>query len=197
MIYRFMYQGYADGPVKRRKNSGAEQVALAEYNGSIFLYYESQKADLMPEAVAEGPMRAYPDGSCWRRMPEIFHYSRPLSAEHWRRKIPGKTPEFRVNYIQLEKIASYIYYHYQYQEEMPGDGDKYGAIFISGNMLVMYLEHPAEQETERYAGSLETHNTPHAQWGAVMDAHFLPWENGKKEWRKINLMQEESNDVSI
>ena len=71
---------------------------------------------------------------------------------------------------------------------MPGDGDKYGAIFISGNLLMMYLEQPAEPETEEYQGSLSTHITPYAQWGEIMNDHFQPWENGKKEWRTINLI---------
>lgn len=88
-----------------------------------------------------------------------------------------------------DMAASYIYYHYQYQEEMPGDGDKYGIIFISGNRLVMYLESPTEPETEKYQGCLTTHITPHDQWGKVMDPHFLPWENGKKEWRPMELVQ--------
>lgn len=195
MIYRFMYQGYADGPVKPKGDGEAEQVALAENGGAVFLYYESVIPDLPPEAAASGKMKLFPDGSCWRRMPEIFHYSKPLSREHWRRKLAGKTPEFRMNYISPDKVASYIYYHYQYQEEIPGDGDKYGAIFISGNMLMMYLEYPSEPETEKYAGGLNTHNTPYAQWGEIMDAHFLPWENGKKEWRRIQLIQEDTHDI--
>ena len=189
MVYRFMYQGYSDGPMALKENSGAEHASMAEKNGLVFLYYESQMEDLPPEAVVEGAMTPYPDGRCWQRMMEIFHYSRPLSREHWQRKIQGKTPEFRINYVRPEMVASYISYHYQYQEEMPGDGDKYGIIFISGNRLVMYLETPTEPETEKYSGSLTTHITPHDQWGKVMDPHFQPWENGKKEWRSMELVQ--------
>ena len=100
-----------------------------------------------------------------------------------------------MNYVLPDKVASYIYYHYQYQEEIPGDGDKYGAIFISGNMLMMYLEYPSEPETEKYAGGLNTHNTPYEQWGEIMNAHFQPWENGKKEWREIKLIQEDTHDI--
>lgn len=195
MVYRFMYQGYADGPVKPKEDAGAEQIALAENDGTVFLYYESVIPDLPPEKAAAGKMKPFPDGSHWQRMPEIFHYSKPLSQEHWRRKISGKKPEFRMNYVLPDKVASYIYYHYQYQEEIPGDGDKYGAIFISGNMLMMYLEYPSEPETEKYAGGLNTHNTPYEQWGEIMNAHFQPWENGKKEWREIKLIQEDTHDI--
>lgn len=197
MIYRFMYQGYPDGPLRLLGNSPAEHASMAEYGGAVFLYYESAQADLPPEAVVDGSLKPYPDGSLWRRLTEIFHYSKPLSAEHWRRKIPDKTPEFRVNYVRQDQIASYIYYHYQYQEEIPGDGNKYCMIFISGNLLVMYSESPEELETERYSGSLQTHITPYDQWGEIMDAHFKPWENGKREWRPIQLVQEEENDVQI
>ena len=68
MVYRFMYQGYSDGPMALKENSGAEHASMAEKNGLVFLYYESQMEDLPPEAVVEGAMTPYPYVRCWQRM---------------------------------------------------------------------------------------------------------------------------------
>lgn len=82
-------------------------------------------------------------------------------------------------------VSSYIFYHFQRQEEYPGEGDKYGAIYIIENMLIMYLEQPTEKDEVEYEGLLKTQNTPKELWGQLMSEHFIAWENGEKKWQTL------------
>ena len=64
-----------------------------------------------------------------------FHYQAPASEQHWKRRYKDSVPYGRIARLKPEETASYVYYHYQYQEERPGDGDKYGIIGLHENML--------------------------------------------------------------
>ncbi|THF76278.1 hypothetical protein E6C55_19470 [Cohnella fermenti] len=128
----------------------------------------------------------------WAPMTDIFHYQRPVSREHWQRRNPERTPFGRMAVLKPEEIASYVYYHYQYQEERPGDGDKYGIIGLHENVLFFYSELPATVEPAPYEGKLKTKLRPD-DWQAVMDPHFVLWEGAKPEervWRRLTLVLE-------
>ncbi len=177
MITRNMYIGYA------AENFSAVHPALARYEQYVFLYLEgSQKPE---EIISEG-LIPFPGGRLWVPMADIFHYSRPLSEEHWKRGMENKITEFRVAYLKPECISEYIYYHYLLQEEQPGLCDKYGMIFLHENMLVMYLEYPREPETEKYRGKLDSHNTPENmselvnQCFQIHEDIGVPWKVVKK-----------------
>ncbi|MFD2880899.1 hypothetical protein ACFTAO_41130 [Paenibacillus rhizoplanae] len=104
----------------------------------------------------------------------FFHYQQPVSAEQWKRSHTTGTPYGRVAALKPEQVASYVYHHYQYQEERPGDGDKYGIIGLHENLLFFYSELPATVEPAPYAGKLTTNLRPE-NWGEVMDPHFRKW----------------------
>lgn len=92
MVYRFMYQGYSDGPVALRENSGAEHASMAGEGWACILYYEAQVEDLQPETVAEGALKPYPDGPLLAENDgniPLFQAALPraLAAEN-----PGKDP---------------------------------------------------------------------------------------------------------
>ncbi len=175
MIERKMYLGYA------AENFSAVHPSMARYQNLVFLYLEGERNP--DEVISEG-LCAFPDGRHWIPMADIFHYSRPLSKEHWKRGVEGKTAEFRVAYLKPERISEYIYYHYLLQEEQPGLCDKYGMIFLHGNLLVMYLEYPREPETVKYAGKLSSHHTPENMWELV-DQCFLVHGDSKMPWKVI------------
>lgn len=184
MIYRSMFMAYSDAPKSvELKPDCPYYAALAFSQNRVFLYVESNKKTVDVEELVEGDFHLYPNGKRWERAAEIFHYSVPMNKEQWQRKT-DKTPLFRLNKLKWDKIASYIFYHYQYQEEYPGDGDRYGVIYQIGDNLIFYEETPLEKETEKTKGLLSTTNTPHSQWGALMEEHFAD------EWRPIeNLSQ--------
>jgi len=151
------------------------------------MYFESENSNINPDDIVSENMIPHPSGKIWNMMLDVFHYSKPLSKEHWKRKIENKKPIFQVIYLKPEMVSSYIFYHYQYQEERPGEYDKYGVIFIHGNLLVMYLETPEEKETEHYDGKLSTNNTP-TNWAELMTEHFASWEDFEGEWREIKMI---------
>jgi L-rhamnose mutarotase len=102
----------------------------------------------------------------------------------------GEVLTGRLIYLRPEMVSSYIFYHFQLQEEKPGAlGSKYGLISQHENLLFFYMEKPDVAENESYAGHLKTQNTP-PNWGDVMDPHFQPWsdEDGERLWRPIECV---------
>ena len=187
MIFRKMYAAYADeNAVFTDKNDArVTHLSLSRFRDMLFLYYEATE-DVLPDDVVAGDVRLFPDGETrWFFMPDIFHYSKPLSDEHWARK-KEKRPFIRLNRLLPEKVGSYIYYHQQLQEEYPGLGDKYGTIGLFGTYIYFYCELPEEAETVKYDGALSTKNSPMgASWNELMNTHFRGWDDHKEAWREI------------
>lgn len=179
MIYRFMFVAYSPDPcnVELIENTST-YAALAYDENRVYLYVESNEKEVLPETLVRGEFIQYPNGKNWERASEIFHYSVPVSEEQWKRKM-DKTPLFRLNKLKPEKISSYIYYHYQLQEENLGRGDRYGVIYIVGDELIFYQETPKESETVKMQGLLSTSNSPKEEWGDLMNEHFQAY------WRPI------------
>jgi hypothetical protein len=186
MIERFMYRGYStDKNLCVNDDVRAENISAARFGDMVFLYYESQ-CNESPENILKCKMKKFPDGRSWERMNDIFHYSKPLSVSHWQRKVK-KTPVFTINFLKNERVSEYIFYHFQYQEEYPGDCDKYGMIFNIENLIIMYTEEPEEAETENIHGMLSTKNTPYEyeKWKPLTDGMFKTWEDGFVGWKRI------------
>lgn len=181
MIYRFMFKGYTNNKnIKLKENAIAEHVSVFSYENMLFMYVEAKKETIDPTQILEADLISYPDGSMWENMSEIFHYSMPQNDDSWKRT-QEKTPRLRINFVKHGKIASYIYYHFQYQEEYPCDGDKYGVIYHSTDMLVFYTEDPIEF-APKYKGLLDTKNSPLGDaWDNLMEnEHFDPNFGGWK-----------------
>ncbi|MEJ8305044.1 hypothetical protein [Saccharibacillus sacchari] len=124
-------------------------------------------------------------------MSDIFHYRRDTDPGFGRRTLKTESCG-RLARLRSEKVSSYVFYHYQYQEEKPGDGDKYGIIALHEQWLFFYAERPATIEAAPYEGSLNTRRTPN-DWGAVMRTHFIPWTDasGDEEiWLNLNRVLE-------
>ncbi len=171
--------------VRSRVAAGELMTASAfRYRTHIFVYYESLGAPLPPESVfgdlsdvlAQWPGDTAP--RCFVPMMDIFHCGEPLDAEYWRRKRPVELYDGKVIRLQPEKVASYIFYHYQLQEEQPGSFDKYCVIAIHENLMFFYMEKPFVLETPPKPGALSTKNTPE-QWQELMALHFAPWPDGR------------------
>lgn len=124
-------------------------------------------------------------------MSDIFHYRRDTDRDFGRRT--RETESYgRLARLKPDKISSYVFYHYQYQEEKPGDGDKYGIIGLHEQWLFFYAERPATIEAAPYAGSLNTRRTPE-DWGTVMRPHFIPWAGASEDeevWLNLNRVLE-------
>lgn len=170
-------------------------ISVFRFEQALFLYCESEQ-DIEPYDLLDDlndfleKCPGLEQKRYWIPMMDIFHYNEPQNIEHWRRKRKPEKSIGRILKLKPEKISSYIYHHYQYQEEKPGDGDKYGIIGIHENLLFFYTEHPTYQEEPLHKGELDTLNTP-ANWCEVMEEHFLSWEGmqeSEKYWRYTDLI---------
>ena len=159
---------------------------------TLYCYIESVTEIVLPEILfgdAIDCLAPFPDldGKVFRPMTEIFHFHVPQNAEQWKRK---QKPDFCFGMIARlipSMTARYIFYHYQLQEEQPGDGDKYSRIFLSDDIAFFYGEIPEVLEDVVYKGALSTHNTPeNADWQNIMNEHFIPWDNSFPEYDNRN-----------
>lgn len=179
---RYMFCGYPKGEVRIKQGEQVVTASVAYYKNMAFLYFESVE-EVLPEQVAEGQMIPFPDGSNWWRMTEVFHTFPCDNDELWKRREKNKQADFRVNYLHYDKIASYIYYHFDHQEGNQVGCDRYMSIFSYQNLLMMYLEEPVEKVTwsdiegKRHVPCLKN-------WGPLMDEHIRRWEDGSTEWRQ-------------
>lgn len=200
MIYRNVYTAQIKDGAKAAFVSALEGCARPEcvvslsvmcWKGRTFLYYETRDCnDLTPDGIF-GELGEYlelwpgeAEGRLWVPMFDIFHYNKPVDDEEWMRHGP-REPFPMLMRIRPEMLASYIFYHFQMQEETPGMGNKYGAIYMHENLLFHYLENPDVPNTVCFEGKLKTNNTP-KNWGELMNEHFMPWEDTDPpiQWRK-------------
>ena len=167
-------------------------VVVQKYKQNIFIYIETPGTDI-------DPMQLFPSASVmlcdwpgeadmrkWVRMYDIFHYCKDLEVDEWLRSDPDTCPGTFIIKIKPEKVVSYIFYHFQLQEEMEGDRSKYGSIYIDENLLVMYGERPDTRISPDYRGILNTKNSP-PDWGNLMQEHFIPLEDVKNWFRIENI----------
>ncbi|PRX61505.1 hypothetical protein B0G52_12524 [Cohnella sp. SGD-V74] len=121
------------------------------------------------------------------RLNDIFHDDEPSEDVPWRR--PGYEPRQRVGSLarlKPEQYASYVFLHYQLQEEKPRGFSKYYIIGSFERFIFSYQELPAQVEPPR-KGLLATANTPQ-DWHGAMEPHFEPWADTAEEeriWREL------------
>lgn len=171
-------------------------AAFFQWERHFFVYYETPDGALAPEALS-GPMGEFLavwPGAAQPRffapMMDIFHCGEPRSADEWRRTTPPEQVRARLTRLKPEMVSSYIFYHYQRQEERPGDFDKYCLITIHEDLLFFYQEFPRVVESPPRTGKLSTRNSPE-NWHEVMYPHFHLWDDapaGEEIWRDIALL---------
>jgi len=207
-IYRAYYMTENEEKVKEsivnsseRINKKIEEKMILSFSafcwhGNLFVYYETinnhKITHILPAEIIENTivfLRPIPDTNGKEKffveMMDIFHGNEPQSIEHWTRKNKDYKGTARINRLKPEMYSSYIYYHYQYQEEFPGDGEKYGIIAIDQDLMFYYMEDPSTKEKAVHTGKLNSKNTPKEQWHSIMPEHFLPWEDVSHPWRDI------------
>ncbi len=152
------------------------------FGKELYVYIESVEEEVTPDELLQG-IRTYlipwtdAEDKYFYLLTEIFHFNEPQSIEHWSRKEKPLYCFGMLAKIVPELTARYIYYHYQFQEERPGMGDKYGRIFLMGDMAFYYGEAPEIIEEALHKGTLDTNNTPDDEtWQSIMGTHFLWWE---------------------
>lgn len=177
---------------KRNVDNGTLMTISAyKWEKNIFLYYECINKEILPEEIfnsLDDLLEDWPgkmNMRKWIPMIDVFHFNEPASYEHWKRKQPVESQVGRVAHLKPEMISSYIYYHYQLQEERAFIGDKYEIIAMNDNLLFGYQEFPKVVEEPELPKKLNTSGTPENWNDSRMDLHFQPWEDGHLYFKHI------------
>lgn len=161
------------------------------WKNNVFLYYECIHEDIIPEDIFESVEEYLEDWPGkdefrkWIPMIDVFHFNAPASEEHWKRKAPVDERVGRVAHLKPEMMASYIYYHYQLQEERAFLSGKYEIIAMHENLLFGYQEFPGVVEEPVLDKKLNTSGTPKNWKDSRMDLHFQPWHDGQLYFKRI------------
>lgn len=205
MIFRAQWkEGEEDTGLKQLKDTSVAQkliddgdlmtVAAFTWLNHIFLYYECIQQELQPEALFKtlgACLEDWPGKSNkrkWMPMIDVFHFNEPVSYENWLRKEPVERRVGRVAHLKPEMIPSYIYYHYQLQEERAFLGDKYEIIALHDNLMFGYQEFPKVIEQPLTTPKLTTSGTPENWNDSRMDIHFQPWADGHLYFKPIEAV---------
>lgn len=197
-------EGFEMEAIKAAKQSDAVQqlieqgeimtVGCFQWERNVFIYCECIDRVLEPEELLpemDAFLEDWPGQSAarkWIPMIDVFHFNEPASCDHWLRKETVERRVGRVAHLKPEMAASYIYFHYQLQEERAFHGPKYEIIAMHENLLFGYQEFPAVVEEPVLPGKLSTTGTP-ANWSdSRMDLHFQPWEDGHLYFKPIEQL---------
>ncbi|MFC4776272.1 hypothetical protein ACFO9Q_05750 [Paenibacillus sp. GCM10023252] len=115
---------------------------------------------------------------------DVYHDGVPHDRTSWKE---GRRIDDRVGAIarlRPDWAASYIFYHYQQQEEKPESFNKSYLIGYYDNLLFSYAELPAVVSPIKPEGKLRTSHSPEAGWHELMEPHFHPWEDGEL-WKRV------------
>jgi hypothetical protein len=169
-------------------------ASVFRYQGLFFFYYEAVAAPIDPQDLfgeVVDLLLPWPGETTERffiPLVDIFHCVEARGLEHWRRKSAPERVFAQLARLKPEMTSSYIFYHYQLQEEKPGSFDKYCLIGLHEDLLFFYLEHPFIPEPG--TGRLSTSQSPR-NWQEVMNPHFLFWQDappGQDIWRTIDTI---------
>jgi len=184
----------ADDLTRALREAGARMCAVYRWERQLFAYVEADARALpfrpdVPPALkallAPWPGEARPRIAA--PMNDIFHDGVPVDWASWRK---GRVAERRIGSLarlKPEQYASYVFYHYQLQEEQP---EKFNQTYIIGSherLIFSYQELPASLSGRPRRGTLDTNRTPDG-WQDVMDPHFEPWtdvEPAERIWRQL------------
>ena len=171
-------------------------LSLFQWHSQFLVYWESIEQAIAPETIFGDPrtlLMNWPGAATPRTfvpMMDIYHCLEPLSLEDWRRKQPITRISGKIARLKPEQVSSYIFYHYQLQEEQPGSFAKYGIISLHEDLIFFYQEMPYIVEDPPRKGKLQTTNTPD-HWQDVMFPHFNLWDDapsGQEIWRDTALV---------
>lgn len=169
----------------------------------LYLYYECCSDEIKPHEMLpdlDSILEDWPgvadftgSGVCggfrkWVRMTDIFDSSTPYDAGHWKRKQPVARRVGKLGFLKPEKVAAYVYYHYQLQTGSNATDNKYCTIAINENVLFYYDEEPhiEDRHPEKEAKGMAV---PIENWQQFMDTHFFLWEGDHEGDRKFKPME--------
>ncbi|REE86529.1 hypothetical protein A8990_110139 [Paenibacillus taihuensis] len=180
------------------RERGAIVCSVFREGNYLFTYLESAKqidsiwtdAEMLTPLLQAWPSLDGEAGTYELRMNDIFHDDWPNVDEvPWRHS--GYRAEQRIGSLarlKPEMYSSYVFLHYQLQEEKPRLFSKYYMIGSFDQYIFSYNELPSIVEQPR-VGQLTTTNSP-PDWGEAMEPHFEPWTEMVEAERLWCVMEE-------
>ncbi|WP_314590478.1 hypothetical protein [Paenibacillus terrigena] len=102
---------------------------------------------------------------------DIFHDGIPERYDSWREHRQVGDRIGSIACLRPEMTASYIYYHFQKQEEEASSFNETYIIGLFGTLIFSYHELPSFISEHKRQGCLNSRQTP-ANWHEVMQPHF-------------------------
>jgi L-rhamnose mutarotase len=185
------------------KTSGVHFAKLFSFENQLFIYLESESliSHLSLGGHFDAHLESWPGLEAprkWVEMLDIFHDSKPRGDEPWRDFSASRKSIGSIIYLRPEKYASYVFYHFQLQEEGIKKFNKYYLIGAHETCLFSYQEQPAVIDTRHEDRVLNTNLSPD-NWAELMGEHFQPWPEGLNiadPWKVMEEVFSFSNPIS-
>ena len=167
-------------------------LRLFQFEDQLFVYLESRLP--LPDFNLPASLSEYLfdwpgniDARKFVSMLGIFHDAIPRPESNWRSALTPRESTGSIVYLRPEMYCSYVFYHFQLQEEGVRKFNKYYLIGAHENCLFSYQESPAEIDVTNHDRILTTTNSPE-NWGELMAAHFKPWQqncDSGESWKSM------------
>jgi len=153
-----------------------------QFSDLLFIYLESESllAKFDFPAIFDEVLVDWPGESGTQKfvsMLDIFHDAIPRAESLWRDSGASRESLGSIVYLRPEKYCSYVFYHFQLQEEGMRKFNKHYVIGAHENCLFSYQELPAVIDTTNHDRVLSTNVSPE-NWAELMGQHFRPWPEG-------------------
>lgn len=174
------------------RGAGINLFKLFRFDHLLFVYAESIDPVLtleLPAKVTSALIDSPGDFGDRKfvSMLDIFHDAIPRVESVWREPGAPITSLASIVYLRPEKYCSYVFYHFQLQEEGLRKFNKRYIIGALENCLFSYQELPAVIDTTNHDRVLHTNVSPE-NWVELMGEHFQPWPEGldiEKPWKSM------------
>jgi len=174
------------------RGAGINLFKLFRFDHLLFVYAESIDPLLtleLPAKVTSALIDSPGDFGDRKFVPmlDIFHDAIPRVESVWREPGAPITSLASIVYLRPEKYCSYVFYHFQLQEEGLRKFNKRYIIGALENCLFSYQELPAVIDTTNHDRVLHSNVSPE-NWVELMGEHFQPWPEGldiEKPWKSM------------
>lgn len=165
---------------------------LFQFDDLLFVYLESQTllTNFEFPAIFDEVLVDWPGESGSQKfvsLLDIFHDAIPRPESVWRDSGSSRESLGSIVYLRPEKYCSYVFYHFQLQEEGMRKFNKHYVIGAHENCLFSYQELPAVIDKTNHDRILSTNVSPE-NWVELMGEHFRPWPEGldiEKPWKSM------------
>lgn len=177
--------------ISRLKQQGVSTCSIFASGPMLFVYVEAN-SDFQQFAWEDHDLEylePWPGEKSARYavpMLDIYHRNKPVPERKWRIEENVVERVGSLARLKADMFSSYVFFHFQLQEEQPGNGNKTYLIGSHERYIFSYAELPKVIEIAP-PGKLSTNHSP-GNWQEIMKPHFDQWEDlpeGENNWRAL------------